>query len=863
MDAVEDDAGSTVKHFTPAREVFCYKAFSDCFVELDNKKTGLIDDYINKLNKFIFGIMTAKELKTFLSNRKDEVSTNTKHTIHRIRLTVGEHLGTGISRIFYCFAKEIPAFKENENYNGNDIVLLYFTYDEEGHNRATEIFQSLNNDITIISEKSIRPTKELKIIKNNLTYRFVRNRNDEYNSIPVLSPIQRRYLSCCTLHPPCIIHGSAGSGKTVLSEELYQKFSEDPNQKSLYVTYMDQLKLQVSYDLKNNRNIDNTECKTIDDIVREYLGEDVFKNKYKKEGDFKEWVLTNEKLNKQCMMDKYKGGTKDLLAKINRDLELSISITYIFYRTFSVESDYRSFTNNPNRQKSSDLDYFLQQCSSEEGLDDDQKKRVFYLCQKYENYLKNKGFINDNEAARRIAAKNIRKYDNVIIDEVQDLTETQIKCLTTLLKDGSSHFYVFGDDNQSINPTMMDISDVRTCLRQQLNMEIDFPEYIEDDLPPLDTSFRSTTYLVNYINYINRIRRDSIGRNKSYNEKDQKTALGAVENNESDYPAFILDGGNTQLSDSCLNQKDIVTLNDVVIITANSITKDRLLKKFPHLNESGTDYVCTIEETKGREWSQVILYNFFSSAESIWNSITRDEKDKRKEIVSKGRHSSIYRMYFNRYYVGLTRAKNKIIIIETDDISDKIKDTYFLRERKVEDVSLEQLKDKAKFNEYFKNEYTHDVWDKSAHDCFKKGDYEEALTRQRKAIVALDADSDLSQEDKEEFRAIYENKCEKYSAYQSVSKRDIASKSVNQYLTIFIEDRNIDFMISIYEFTKERQKINLLRIDPKVNYNDYLSLFEQLNKRMTDVEKEFFNSNAILAYREKILKNLMGESRNG
>ncbi len=849
---MDNDGNGEIITVNQTRNVFYYKTFGDCKNEAIKKNKNLKDDYENKLKSVIHSFKTSEgqRLNQYLSKMKSEVS-DTSHRIFRIRLTNGEHHGTGISRIFFCFVKEIPSLKRNKLFHEGDVMLLYFTYDQKGHDEAQEIFASLNHDIDIISDKDVGPTERLLRLKDNTTYEYVVNSKGGYTPKPVLSSNQALYFQCCTLRPPCIIHGSAGSGKTLLSEELYEYFSKDDSQKSLYITYMDQLKIQVIDDLKNKRNIRNTDCKTIDDLVIEHLGRDIYKQRYKKEADFKDWVLNNKLLTDQCRFDKYKAGAPDLLKKINRDIELAISIAYIFYRTFSTEPDYRSFNNNPKRGKNSDEGHFLQLCRSEEGLNDDQKRKVFYLCQKYENYLKTNGYINDNEAARIIAKKNIRQYDSIIIDEVQDLTETQIKCLTTLLKDDSSHFYVFGDDNQSINPTMMDISDVRTCLREHLNQKIDFPENI-DGLDPLDTSYRSTTYLVNYINYVNRIRRNSIGTNKSYNEKEQKSALGIITNSESDYPAYILGNSSPGLVDSCLKQKDIVTLNDVVIITANDKTKNELLSKFPHLNDENADYVCTIEETKGREWDQVILYNFFTSAVSIWSDITRDDSDRDSDVVSKGRHSSIYRMYFNRYYVGLTRAKNKVIMMETGDISGKIAETYFPADRRVENVSLEQLRDVNKFNAYFENEHTHDVWDQDALECFRRYDYEEAVIRVRKAIVALEADSNLPEKDKALCKASYEKKYESYSAYWTVSKHEVPKGSVDKYLSLFINDKNLDFLKLLYESVKDQKKLNTLSIDPTTDYDTFLASYSLLSKNMSDDEKEFFNSNAILAYKQKI-----------
>jgi len=845
------------KKFKPARNVYYHSSYKNCFNHFKKEKSGLDTEFDNKNSNFVKNLIEINDLNAYLKkhNTEDSKSTKgmkkTKHHIYRTRLTDGEHQDLGLVRIYFCYAEEISALSSPGKINSKDIVLLYFTYDEKGHDGLKSIYRDLDVGITAISENDIEKFKELEIIKNNLVYKYVLNRDNEYNAIPVLSLNQQYILDSIMLHPPCIIHGSAGSGKTVISEELYAKFSED-NSKTLYVTYMDQLKIQVKYDLENVRNITNTDCKTIDDIVRDYLGEDVFKHIYKKESDFKKWVLNDNELNRLCLNNKYKDGVKGLLKKINTDEELAVSIAYIFFRTYSTETDYRSFKDNPKKGDLKDQDHFLKQCADEKGLSDEQKKHVFFLCQSYENYLKVNGFMNDNEAARRIADKKIGQYDNIIVDEVQDLTETQIISLTTLLKEGSWNFFLFGDDNQSINPTMMDLSNVRQCLRGHLNKTIDFPENISSSSSSLDSSFRSTKYIVNYINYINGIRRKSIATGKAYNEKEQKSALGDIDGNVSDFPAYVLDAETEGLSDSCLSQKDLVVLNDVVIITANERTKQELFRRYPHLDpqSSGGDYVCTIEETKGREWNQVILYDFFTSADSIWDDITRAGDDDADGSI--GRHSSIYRMYFNRYYVGLTRAKNKVIIMETGDISAKIRNTYFPSDNS--NVSLEHLIDKSGFNSYFENEHTHDVWDQDALNCFKRRDFEEAIIRQRKAIAALDADDSIA--DKDVFKNTYEVKIKRYTAYGALSRGEhISAESAKDLLPIFIEDKDLGSLKKMYAMAAEKQKIKLMDLDPEKDSDGYLNIFGQL-KYDTTIENEFFNSNAVFAYREKIFRLL-------
>ena len=98
----------------------------------------------------------------------------------------------------------------------------------------------------------------------------------------------------------------------------------------------------------------------------------------------------------------------------------------------------------------------------------------------------------------------------------------------------------------------------------------------------------------------------------------------------------------------------------------------------------------------------------------------------------------------------------------------------------------------------------------------------------------------------------------KYSAYLAVIKGDVSGEDVSQYTSLFIENRDVEALSRLYEVTKEIHKLELLKIDPEMDFENYLSLFYKICDGLTNNEKEFFNSNAIIAYKQKIFKKMNG-----
>jgi len=69
--------------------------------------------------------------------------------------------------------------------------------------------------------------------------------------------------------------------------------------------------------------------------------------------------------------------------------------------------------------------------------------------------------------------------------------------------------------------------------------------------------------------------------------------------------------------------------------------------------------ILTVSEVKGLERDTVVLFNILSSNKDKWQSLERI-KVNHKEADE----NSVYRYYYNLFYVGLSRAKQNIFVVE-------------------------------------------------------------------------------------------------------------------------------------------------------------------------------------------------------
>ncbi len=430
---------------------------------------------------------------------------------------------------------------------------------------------------------------------------------------------------------PSILSGIAGSGKTVISiqaiKELQKKYS---NKKSiLYVTYSEGLRSFVEEKV-NDVSVD---IKTFRDLCIE------LKTKYEnKKTELKDIMLNSKQFEKKFLDMRN--------TKYQRFIRENKSLIYSEICGILKGSMYVNWNRKPKKMQNGTINNIVDKNSyinKDDKIPDDYKafdkenREILYeLTLEYNKWLQNRNMFDMNDIAfdlcNTIETKKI-KYDYVIVDEIQDLTEVQIYMLF-LLSDRKGLIFT-GDPNQVINPTFFKIGRLEKLFNDN---------GIKTFKTRLNENFRNSTDITKLINLVNEIRDEKLPARHHEDKVPEITR----NNNAGKFGLIKYSDDNKKILFTGLENKDL----DVAIIVSDLQKKEKLEKEFPHLAN-----IFTVSEIKGREYPNIITYNILSDYFDIFQNFydVNWKKDKN------------YDFYFNQFYVAITRGEHNIYLLEEKD----------------------------------------------------------------------------------------------------------------------------------------------------------------------------------------------------
>ncbi|MGL6107452.1 UvrD-helicase domain-containing protein [Romboutsia sp.] len=342
-------------------------------------------------------------------------------------------------------------------------------------------------------------------------------------------------------------------------------------------------------------------------------------------------------------------------------------------------------------QKIMDKELYLSLPSEYSIYNKEERALIYETCLKYEGYLKENNLYDENDITRMVLKEvnrgKIEKFDFILVDEIQDLTEIQVYLMYKLVKNPLNILFS-GDYNQTINPTFFNTTRIES-LFMATNYNDKFYKKI------LSTNYRSSKNIVNLANEIANLRISKLYKNKR-NDYIEKPIREKTNN------PFLLKNSEENKS-KLLNM--VKERHYVAILVCNENEKLKLK------HEMGIeDSVFTLSEIKGIEKDYIICYNVASTYKEKWKEIF--------DGVSYENHS-LYRYYFNMLYVGVTRARDYICFYE--DESDC--ELYSNFEGLIEVV--ENFEENHLMFNYISND----------DDYLKEGKYLESKERYHQAII--------------------------------------------------------------------------------------------------------------------------------
>lgn len=632
-------------------------------------------------------------------------------------------------RLFYCYVTDLDDNLINATGIFEGIVFIDYTTRKEDEDRAANNYEK--NPIKFLSR--FLPQTSVRLSKNKVKPQFWFCLTNDQKSI-------------LELKQPALVKGSAGTGKTIISFELLKHWIESNDTgKYLYLTYTKQL-LRKAKDVltEDGVSIDELSLEITDfaklkkqgtdiQLIDESTARDIIKS------IMLAYTKTNRLPNNILFTDYFvysyiRGLLKGRITRIDRT-SLNYEQANIYLTNYLVKCDLSQnekmkmkrlildyiqeseisdkvyhqtiipsvltiYENRRDKDKLKeklskiftqesyitlnslrisktqfdyyDDDYIIKELNKD-GFTQNQINLLLDIKDKYENTLKEKKLIDDNDYAKHILNQDFddqEKYDGIIVDEVQDLTETQIEALVSLSKKDSVNISFFGDPNQTINPTVYNYGRFNAFVyrkTQNINRK------------NIKITHRCGPNLLEFINHLVSLRKKL---QLTTNQDDLEMEKSAIYKTDTYWACLV--------TEKTIIEKvfeAFLRALDCIIIVNDAMAKNRVMQIISSITEVDSDYlinqIITVQESKGLESKNVIIYNIISDNIEIFSNMGNQNK-------------KISTMTFNKLYVSCTRAEDSIIIIEDklDDYFD-IKTEYFYLNGKpmVENITEDMISD--------------------------------------------------------------------------------------------------------------------------------------------------------------------------
>ncbi len=264
------------------------------------------------------------------------------------------------------------------------------------------------------------------------------------------------------------------------------------------------------------------------------------------------------------------------------------------------------------------------------------RKEIYKIFEWYQQKLEQGGLWDELDLGREVTAIiserdwNDRRYDLVVCDEVQDLTDSQHDLLFSLVKNPKD-LLLAGDTKQIINPSGFRWEELK---RHFYERDLSVP-----DLRLLTLNFRSSGNIVELSNHLLDLKREFLGVRAEENKEDWKYK---------GRPPLVVSG----VSEAAMLDRVSRSGANRTILVRNDAVRDQLKKVLK------TEIVFTLSEAKGLEFDTVLLWKFGGdrSSSDVWDVILK--KSARRVHEARIRHE------INSLYVGITRARRDLIVFD-------------------------------------------------------------------------------------------------------------------------------------------------------------------------------------------------------
>lgn len=538
------------------------------------------------------------------------------------------------------------------NLNKNDI--LFFEYAPQPKNQkmgqtVLEYIQN-NRNIGVIVKKSY---KTVNINEFNKLYLIS---NISGINLPKLNKQQLEVVE--TIDNNVLVQGVAGSGKTNLCiNKIIYTACKNYSGKVLYTTFsrglLNDTKLKIENYKKDllqvltahkNGNViflDSNHKKALENKLGIYFfvndNEQVFEKLEKIvyylenkvdycliEDLYRKVILDNKQfVNEQYFVNNYS------VSLDNHQIQKCFSKLSLLSKEIIFKEIYGMILGFCNYNSDSEIMSLSEYIKKRENSFSKQDcEAIYQIAQDYLKHLLNNNLIDNNIASKQMLQTISQEfqYSLSIIDEVQDYTQANL-CLFKAL---SLKMFCVGDALQMINPAYFSFGYLKNLMYEKDLVSV----------KELKHNYRNSRKITNIIDALGDVNKREFGTH-NFVLKGQ-----SVENGVCSDVAFVSDSNFARLVSNN-------GFEDLTFVVASEQEKKDLQKLIK------TQEVLTVSEIKGLERNNIITFNLLSSNFDKWQTLSRIKINHKQAD-----ENSVYRYYYNLFYVGLSRAKQNLIVFE-------------------------------------------------------------------------------------------------------------------------------------------------------------------------------------------------------
>ncbi|MBD0391581.1 ankyrin repeat domain-containing protein [Wolbachia endosymbiont of Pentalonia nigronervosa] len=458
---------------------------------------------------------------------------------------------------------------------------------------------------------------------------------------------------------PLVVSGHAGSGKTSVALEKLRKIEEEG--KILYITQSENLIKQLEELYKYEHwdeaaeelrtgDPERIDFLSVHEFLEKVTEEDVKGKKPIDRNVFHSWF--KEECNKGKFKKYKKEGDK-------------------------IFEEFTAVIAGGSLGREGGKEQYMKLGNRESIFPREEREKIYDLFEEYKKFIgEHSEYYDVSLIAHEYVEKADEVYDTVVVDEVQDLTRSTLKLILGSLKDDSKeNFLLCGDVNQVIHPSFFSISRLKHFLSNIVERK-------EVGICVLEKNYRNSQQVIELANRILHFKNYCFASEDKIKPDKKETFFMKSDSNSKGTVVFI----NESEKQEEVGKKASRSV-DWAVLALDDGSKEDVRRAFD------TPLVFSMQEAKGLEFKNVILYKFGEVYNKLWNIVcpNKDKEEVERKVNeirlsygeenvntsrTKDKEDESFernKFYMNALYVAVTRAIDGVYIMDDKEQHNLLK----------------------------------------------------------------------------------------------------------------------------------------------------------------------------------------------